>query len=318
MAVRSTIIAVVCGFLAFAGVHRSCAFFLIVVGGPMSAIGFLGLGEYLFARRFIELGETELVLPDGFLRRDRKRISYAEIEQMWEKPFENSVILYLVSAADTGKIFVEMLPNAASYEAVRDFIYTRATGLRSRYDLHDPPIEMTWIWEEFPKPIFSWKEPEIYPRYRTRLVTRKPLWWRVGRSLIFFGIWYLPGYLLLSLLRFPVATYMATAIPVAFFLTLVNWMHFHHPARCSRISLYEEKIGFLSGKQSGSTRYCDIAAWRMIERQDRDGAIHLLIIQYPKHVFTWAIPDTETRDQVARVLGKKLGPQSGDLRPEWE
>jgi hypothetical protein len=211
-----------------------------------------------------------------------------------------------------------MLPDAASYEAMRNFIYSRATSLRSRYDLHDPPVEMTWKWEEFPKPILSWDEPKIYPRYRSSIVKRKPLWRRAGRAVICFGIWFLPGYLLLSLLRIPVAYYLTMAIPAALFLTLVYWMYLHHPARCSRVGLYEEKIGFRSGKQSGSTKYSEISGWRMVERLDQGRILRLLIIQYPKGVFTCAIPDEETRDAAARILSEKLGPQSGTLKPQWE
>jgi hypothetical protein len=172
--------------------------------------------------------------------------------------------------------------------------------------------------EEFPKPVLSWDESEIYQSYRRRLVAHKPLWRRVGRSVIFFGVWFLPGYLLLSLLRIPVESYVATALPAALVLTLMDWMFFHFPVCGSRVGLYEEKIGIRRPKQFTSIGYGKIAGWRMIERKDQNCILHLLTIQGPKRVLTWAIPNVETRDQAAQILSEKVGPQSVELKPQWE
>jgi hypothetical protein len=277
---------------------------------------FLMLAARLANPRILELAEDAVALPNGFALRRIRHIRYADINRMWEHSFRGEPVLHIVTAEGWGELWASRLPDIASYHAIKGFIYSRASILRSQYDQHEPPVKMTW--EKYPKLILRWREPGDYPRYRTHLVASRPLLPRVARTLAWFGIWTLPGFLLLSLLHRPVGFYLGIAIPAALWLTWVYWMYTHYPARCREISFHDDDIVVKSGLQTGNSKYQDISGWAMIERQYEDHIISFLLLKYPRGVASYALPDAETRDRLAQLLQEKQVPESPDLRPRWE
>ncbi|MEI6195696.1 MAG: hypothetical protein WCS42_15355 [Verrucomicrobiota bacterium] len=72
--------------------------------------------------KFLQLEEDSLLLPKGFFRTWITKISYADIENGWETVGGSMRTLQLQVKGRTFEINSTMLPDTASYIAVRDFL----------------------------------------------------------------------------------------------------------------------------------------------------------------------------------------------------
>lgn len=181
--------------------------------------------------------------------------------------------------------------------------------------------EQAKIWAAFPDPIM---EPANWPRYRTHLITSKPLLPRLCKALWFstrcLGIFSLP-WLLLRLFQLPTISlggFLGVCIPVTFFFTVLYWANLTCPARCSQITILPNGIKQLSGKQTWNWSYRDFSGWCMVERQFEERAIYILLLKRPTYIVTFALPDTSTRDRFMQLLNGKKIQQLPNLKPSWE
>ena len=118
--------------------------FGIIFGGAMLVCGkinwifllfgilFVIFGLSLAVRRllfpkFLQLEQDSLSIPKGFLRTWIVKVPYSDIENGWESVSGSSKTLILKVKGRTFEIHSMMLPDMASYFAVRDFVKSQFT-----------------------------------------------------------------------------------------------------------------------------------------------------------------------------------------------
>jgi hypothetical protein len=89
------------------------------------AFALMGIVRRLLLPRFLELGQDALLLPAGFLRTRVASISYADIEQIGEVARGRMTTIKLRTKGGSFEITSILLPDMASYVAIRDFINSR-------------------------------------------------------------------------------------------------------------------------------------------------------------------------------------------------
>jgi hypothetical protein len=212
-------------------------------------------------------------------------------------------------------------PDRESYDAVRDFICSKSSIVMTPLDKIEPADWRIW---GFPEPILRWVEPADWPRYRTNVVTSKPLLPRLAKALWFsvrcFGV-ILFLWLLLHLLQLPtisIAEFLWLVIPVTLFFTSLYWLNAIHPARATEVSFRDHGITQLSGKQVRDLNYGDCSGWNVIERRFKERVLLVLLLQWRAYVIEVALPDTNTSNRLAQLFQDKHIPHSPDLKPSWE
>jgi hypothetical protein len=109
-----------------------------VLGIPITVIGLLLAVRRLIFPKFLKIEQDALWIPRGFLHTQRINIPYANIENGWETVHGSATAtLHLQVKGRKFEIPSMMLPDAASYAAVRDFV-------KSRFILKEepkPPVE---------------------------------------------------------------------------------------------------------------------------------------------------------------------------------
>ncbi len=111
--------------LALAGVHvisLTVGFGLALL--PL-AFAFAGTLRRLAFPRFLELGQNGLSFCSGFLQTRVTTIPYEEIEQAWESVRGRMSVLHLRTKDRTFEVVSTLLPDMASYVAVKDFVNSR-------------------------------------------------------------------------------------------------------------------------------------------------------------------------------------------------
>ena len=121
--------------LALVG-RKSFGFGLAFSFLPLS-FALMGTVRRLFLPRFLEVKQDALLLQTGFLRTKVKRIPYAEIEKTSEVKRGRMTVFYLRTKERTFEINSILLPNMASYVAIKNFITSCVTPKEKII----PPIE---------------------------------------------------------------------------------------------------------------------------------------------------------------------------------
>ena len=93
-----------------------------VFGIPITVFASMLTLRRLVFKKFLELERDALSIPRGFLRTQLIKIPYANIENGWERTSSSTETLTLQIKGHTFEIHSMMLPDAASYIVVRDFI----------------------------------------------------------------------------------------------------------------------------------------------------------------------------------------------------
>ncbi len=108
------------------------------------ALGFLplsfalmGMGRRLFLPQFLELRQDTLLISTGFFQTRVAKIPYADIEQTSEVKRGRMTTFYLRTKERAFEITSILLPNMASFVAVRDFINLRV----AKKERTQPPVE---------------------------------------------------------------------------------------------------------------------------------------------------------------------------------
>lgn len=96
------------------------------VGILCATFGLLLALRRLIFPKFIEIGKDSILVPRGFSQTSIQKISYADIEDGWETDLgSTTATLNLRVKGRTFEINSIMLPDTASYNAVRDFVKSR-------------------------------------------------------------------------------------------------------------------------------------------------------------------------------------------------
>lgn len=103
---------------------KSFALSLVLSFLPL-AFALMGMVRRLFFPRFLELRADALLLPAGLLQANVRKISYADIEHTSEVKRGRMITMYLRTKERSFEITSILLPDLASYVAVRDFINSR-------------------------------------------------------------------------------------------------------------------------------------------------------------------------------------------------
>jgi len=121
--------------LALAG--RTSLGFGLALGFLPLSFGLMGTVRRLFLPRFLELRQDTLSISTGFYQAKVTEILYADIGQTSEVKRGRMKTFYLRTKERTFEINSILLPNTASYIAVRDFITSRVIPKEKIV----PPIE---------------------------------------------------------------------------------------------------------------------------------------------------------------------------------
>jgi hypothetical protein len=121
-----------------------------------------------------------------------------------------------------------------------------------------------------------------------------------------------------QLAAFPDAGFLVLAGFVTLFFTSLHWLNATYPARVTEITVRENGISQLSGKQTRNLNYGDCRGWAVVERKFEGCIFHILLLQRPKYVFEVALPDINTRNRLIQVYNDKKIPQLSNLKPSWE
>jgi len=119
--------------LAFGGAAAVCGKILnnwimtLVFGIPFVILSLLLAVRRLAFPKFLLLEQDSVLIPKGFLRTWVTKIPYADIENGWERASGSIETLVLQVKGRTFEINSMMLPDMASYVAVRDFVKSRFT-----------------------------------------------------------------------------------------------------------------------------------------------------------------------------------------------
>ena len=133
-------------YLFTAGISLlALAIFHLVSRGAGVALSIFPLGvaliataRRLFFPRFIELRQDTLLVCTGFLQVQVTEIPYPDIENGWEVVRGRMNVLNLRTKERTIEINSILLPNMASYVAVRDFLKSRFTQKEQAHGQRQP------------------------------------------------------------------------------------------------------------------------------------------------------------------------------------
>jgi hypothetical protein len=205
------------------------SFFAAHLAGDLAGIIYIGLMAFsaLFAAlslfmlirrlvfpRILELTEDAVLFPHGFPRTQISRILYEEIIYLRDSVLKSNVSFCMETSRGTFEIGAIRFADIESYDAVKCFIYSKASEKMPSHD------EQAKIRAAFPDPIM---EPVDWLRYRSHLITSKPLLPRLFQALWFstrcIGFFFVP-WLLLHLFQVPTISlggFLGACIPVTFF-----------------------------------------------------------------------------------------------------
>src|ERR1017187_271600 len=273
-------------------------FGLIALSVMFALLAFIAAIRRSLFPRVLELTEDAVLFPHGFPRTRITRIPYTDIIRMKDGPPGPNTSFSMVTGRRSFEIGAARFPSIESYHAARDFACSKASIVMSQGD-KSPSGWKLW---GFPEPLVRWVEPENWPRYRTSLVTAKPLLPRLAKALWFFirclGIICLP-WLLLRFFQLPTAStvgFLCLSIPATCFFTLLYWLYTTYPARPTEISFRERGISLFSGKQFADLSYQGFSGWAVVERQFEGSALHILLLQRRARILAYALPDSRSEE----------------------
>jgi hypothetical protein len=283
------------------------------------------LALFMMARRIIfprvlELTDDAILFPHGFPKTRITRISFADIFGMRDGTLTAHPSFSMATGKRTFEIGAARFKNIEHYHAVRNFICSKTSILLPE----NKSGQSTWRTGWSPNPILHWKEPEDYIRYRTHIAVSKPLLLRLAKAGWFFARCF--GFIFLCWLilnfsqlpAFPDADFLVLAGFVTLFFTLLHWLNATHPARAGEITVRENGITELSGKQTRNLNYGDCRGYAIVEREFEGYTFCILLLQRPKYVFEVALPDINTGDRLIQIFNGKKIPQLNELKPSWE
>lgn len=167
----------------------------VSLGGFLFLMTLLLTLRRLIFRRYLELGESALMLPTGFLRSRIVEIPYSAIERIWETRMLLADVLCLGVGKRTFEIRTSFLPDEGSYMAIRDFLGSSAQRNSSGAGVSE--VKETEPLSEYGTSSSYFGDGEIYSFEEERVV------WRFGNepnvARYSYGIWRLPDFIIRGL-----------------------------------------------------------------------------------------------------------------------
>jgi hypothetical protein len=177
--------------------------------------------------------------------------------------------------------------------------------------------------EEFPKPLLKWTEPEDWPAYRTSLV-KSESWMRLLMNELWFFARCLGVILLLWLLvsGFQMGgketiRFLFLAVGGSLFFTWVHWLHVIWPAAAMDITVRETGLTRTPGKQIWDHPWSEFEGWRLIERSFLDRTLRILLLKHERTTIPITFPDATTQDKMIEILRAKNLPESTTVSVPW-
>jgi hypothetical protein len=303
----------------FVGAFFVC---LAALGFMFACLACIMIMRRLIFPRVLELSEDAVLFPRGFLRTRIVRFRYEDMVRMTECNIAGQSGLSMFTGMGRFEIGSSRFTNIAHYQAVRNFIFAKASVPTPPSD--EQGVSASKKWRKFPDPILRWMEPEDWSRYRTHIAASKPLFLRVAKALWFcarcLGIIILPwlSLLLCGVPTSPPADHLPLVLAVTFFFTLLYWFRAAYPVHTTEISFRANGISQYFGKQTMDHNYGQFTGWTVVERQFEGRTLLILLLRLRNWDRAFALPDANIRDQVARILHNKNLPQIPDLKPSWE
>jgi hypothetical protein len=134
---RQIVIMLALGTAIFALAGKKSFGFGLALGFLPLSFALMGTVRRLFLPRFLELRQDALSISTGFFQARVAKILYADLEQTSEVKRGRMTTFYLRTKERTFEINSILLPNMASYVAIRDFITSRVAPKEKIV----PPIE---------------------------------------------------------------------------------------------------------------------------------------------------------------------------------
>lgn len=100
----------------------------VVFGILPLAIALMGALRRLILPSFIELEQDAILVPSGFLQIQKTRIPFAGIEQAWEAVTPRISVFHLRAKGRMFEVNSMLLPDRASYVAIKNFVNARITS----------------------------------------------------------------------------------------------------------------------------------------------------------------------------------------------
>ena len=133
--------AVVVALLVLAGVHWISLPVAVIFGIIPLGAALTGTLRRMFRPRFLELEPDALLLPIGRFQQEITRIGYADIEHTVNFAHPQMPFLKLQTKGRTLTISRILLPDMASYVAIKDFILSRVSPAAKVPPGQDQPVE---------------------------------------------------------------------------------------------------------------------------------------------------------------------------------
>lgn len=134
---RQIVVMLGLGTAIFALVGKKSFGFGLALGFLPLSFALMGTVRRLFLPRFLELRQDMLSISTGFFQARVAKILYADLQQTSEAKRGRMTTFYLRTKERTFEINSILLPNMASYVAIRDFITSRVAPKEKIV----PPIE---------------------------------------------------------------------------------------------------------------------------------------------------------------------------------
>jgi hypothetical protein len=293
---------------------------LLGLGWGFAALGVVFIVRRIFFRRWLELTEEEILFPRGFFRTRIERLRFREIIRIGEGERFNQSSVYLHGAGANLEIGESSLGGFDMYKVVRNVIFEKA-GIDGPALI--APRGAEW-YEEFPKPLLRWTEPEEWPRYRTSLVyargravlSGREAWFFIRCVAAIFAPWLLMK--VFGIEPPPTIGYAVLATVVSLFFTWVHWMSVVWPVHATEITLRDGGITRFFGKQIADWAWADFAGWSIVERSFEDRPLHILLLKHKETLMAMALPDLGARHSVIEVLTAKGIPRMEGVEVPWE
>ena len=120
------------GLLLLGRVHVISTGVAVALSALPVALALVGGLRRLLFPRFIETGVDALSVCSGFFQARITRVPYTGIEDTWEVARPGWSVLYVRTRDRRFEINSRLLPDMASYAAVRDFVRSHVTGQTGR------------------------------------------------------------------------------------------------------------------------------------------------------------------------------------------
>jgi hypothetical protein len=96
-----------------------------VLSALFVVVALLAVVRRIASPRVLELGTDAVILPEGLFQMRTARLAYSDIERIEEREIERQKFLHVFAGGKRHSVIAALLPDAATYAAVKDLISAR-------------------------------------------------------------------------------------------------------------------------------------------------------------------------------------------------